>query len=210
MGSSVFCKYPSTYDFGGKRVLNIGCGFAQFTAKNVVNLDAEACSNADVIWDLSKTPLPFESDSFDAIIANHILEHVPNWWKCFEECARILKVGGEMEIWVPGDGADSQLGFRDHINVINHCSFWGTYSLFRNPNNAWAMANAGGPANQMLCYRQDFNMEKDWWIRHAPKWAQRWMSKYLRNTVYEVGYFFKKKALPPAVPVFNPAIVDAL
>lgn len=210
MGSCVFEKYPSTFDFKGKRVLNLGCGFAKYPAKNVVNLDAEPCSNADVIWDLSKTPLPFESESFDAIIANHILEHVPHWWDCFEDCARILKVGGELEIWVPGDGADSQLGFRDHINTINQCSFWGTYKTYRNPNNAWALANSQGPANQLDCFRIDTRMERLWWIKIMPEAVRLWMARHLRNVVYERGYFFRKMPKPGALPVFDSALVDAL
>lgn len=190
--SSVFAKYPSDCDFGGRRVLNLGCGHALFTHPNVINLDAEDCSGANVIWDLSQTPMPFENETFDFIIANHILEHVPNWWNCFEDCARILKTGGFMEIWLPGDGGSSQLGYRDHINVINHCSFWGTYAFYRNPNNAWATANNGGASRQMKLQRTDIHLVDRRWIRLLPHWAKLWAIESLRNVVYESGFFFKK------------------
>lgn len=195
--SSVFCKYPQNYDFGGRRVLNLGCGFAKFKCTNVVNLDGEACSKADVIWDLSKKPLPFKDGEFDMIIANHILEHVPNWWECFKECARILKVGGILEIWVPGNGSDSILGYRDHINVINHCSFSGTYLNYRNPGNAWEHATENDLAGRMEVINAIVHMENFWWTRWAPSFLRNWMANHLRNIVYEIGFVLKKHASAP-------------
>jgi SAM-dependent methyltransferase len=38
--------------------------------------------------------IPFESESFDAVIANHMLYHVPDRTKAFSEIRRILKPGG--------------------------------------------------------------------------------------------------------------------
>lgn len=210
MGSTVFNKYPSTHTFEGRKVLNLGCGFAQYKAKNVTNLDGEECSKADVVWDLSKMPMPFEDETFDLIIANHILEHVPNWWACFEDCARILKTGGRLEIWVPGAGSDSILGFRDHINTINHCSFWGTYELSRSPNNAWAAANAKGPSARMKMLNQYSVLEPLWWIKYSPKSLQNWYARFLRNVVFELGFVFEKMPSPKTVTYLNPAIVESM
>lgn len=208
--SSVFTKYPSTETFGGRKVLNLGCGFAQFKAKNVVNLDGEPCSNADIIWDLSKTPLPFEDNTFDFIIANHILEHVPNWWKCFEDCARILKPEGKLEIWVPGQGSDAVLGFRDHINTINNNSFFGIHGLTRNVGNAWAEANHAGPARQLKLVGQMLHLEKKWWLRYSPKAFQYWCAEHLRNVIFQSGFVFEKIAVPQLKPAMNPAILEAM
>lgn len=210
MGSSLLLKYPDTYDFGGKKVLNIGCGFAKFRSKNIVNLDAEECSDADVTWDLSKTPLPFEDETFDFIIANHILEHVPNWWNCFEDCSRILKTGGTMEIWVPGPGSDSVLGFRDHMNTINHCSWWGTWGLSRNPNNAWAQSHSQGPASRMRMVKQSVVLQDEKWIRMSPQWLRNWMSKYLRNVIFEMGWVFRKEAKEQEHIILNKDILEAV
>lgn len=210
MGSSVFNKYPQTHTFGGKKVLNLGCGFAKFKAKNVINLDAEDCSDADIIWNLANTPLPFEDETFDLIIANHILEHVPNWWNCFEDCSRILKVGGTIEIWVPGAGSDSVLGFRDHINTINHCSFWGTWGLNRAPNNAWAKMQSDRAASVMRLKDQYTILEPKKWLRILPKVAQNWCALHLRNVIYEMGYVFEKMKSPQQTVYLSPAVIEAL
>lgn len=97
-----------------------------------------------------------------------------------------------MEIWVPGPGGDSVLGFRDHINTINHCSWWGTWGLHRAPNNAWAASHAQGPATRMQLLSQYFVLEKHWWIRALPASMKAWIANHLRNVVYEVGWVFKK------------------
>lgn len=212
MGSTAFNKYPPNSTFGGAKVLNIGCGYAQYVASNVTNLDGEACSGANVIWDLGNPgPLPFENETFDFILANHTLEHVPNWWHCFEECARVLKVGGRMEVWGPGMGSDSVLGYRDHINTINQCSWWGTYQFFRNANNAWASANAAGPASQMSMYDMKVIAENHKWLRWLPRSVKAWCVAHLRNVMKEVGFFFIKVG-PENVAItdFDFASVEAL
>ena len=195
--SITYSKYPKQHAFGGKKVLNLGCGTTTYPHPNVINLDAEAVDGVNLVWDLSKTPLPFEDNTFDFIIANHILEHVPNWWECFKELARIVKVGGTVEIWLPGDGNSSQLGYRDHINTINACSFVGVRGTYRNLANAWESLQ-----RKQLGFVCDLNtvsflhnMMAYWWIAIWPQSVQVWMAVHLRNVVNEQGWKFKK--LPP-------------
>lgn len=193
MGSSIYFKYHPGEIFGGRRVLNVGCGFAQYKAPNVVNLDAFDVCKPDVVWDLNKTPFPFKDNTFDLILANHIFEHLPNWWGCFEECARILKPKGRIEVYVPGAGSDSQLGYRDHVHIINHFSFFGVGNALRNGTNAWAAGQKDSYAAQLECVGQTRNTEKKWWIKRSPQWLQLWMANHLRNVVFEEGFFFQKK-----------------
>ncbi|MBU0958232.1 MAG: glycosyltransferase [Nanoarchaeota archaeon] len=47
------------------------------------------------------TNLPFENNSFDLIICNHILEHINNDKKAISELAKVLKKGGQTIISVP-------------------------------------------------------------------------------------------------------------
>jgi SAM-dependent methyltransferase len=148
-----------------------------------------------VKWDLSKTPLPFKDNEFDLIIANHILEHVPNWWECFKELARIVKVGGIIEVWLPGDGSYGQQGYRDHINVINFCSFAGIRGTFRNSANSWEIQdreNNGEVSN--LAYASEIMIKpmNYWWIHIMSAKTQLWMMTHLRNVVQEQGYKFVK------------------
>ena len=191
MGSEVFTKHPPHSEFGGRKVLNIGCGWAQYPAPNVVNVDAYG--QPDLRWDLRVTPLPFESGTVDLILANHIMEHLPveKWWALFEDFARMLKVGGEVEIYVPGDGADSVFGYRDHVSMINACSFYGTFGTYRSLTNAWATDNAKSPANWLKStHRIDYLQDK-WWLK-GPNWWKLWCRTHLRNVVAEQGFFFRK------------------
>lgn len=183
-----------THQFGGKKVLNIGCGFAKYPAPNVVNLDMFDNCKPNVVHDLSKMPMPFPDNEFDLILANHILEHVPNWWACFGDCCRVLKPGGTIEVWVPGMGSDAATGYRDHINTINHCSWFGIKDLHSNPGNAWAAENNKGPATQVSLQRQMIHLENKWWLQLAPQSMKRWFAEHLRNTVFENGFIFRKEA----------------
>ena len=195
MGSSIYYKYPENCDFGGKKVLNIGCGFAQFKAPNVINLDAYDVCKPDVVCNLEDGALPFPDDTFDLVIANHILEHVHNWWECFNECARVLKPNGILEVYLPGIGNDSQLGYRDHVSMINHYSFYGIADLNRPATNAWAETNKNAQANRLKITKTGSVLVNVWWVRCAPLFLQNWMLLHLRNVVYENQYKFRKLSL---------------
>lgn len=48
--------------------------------------------------------LPFENNSFDWILCNHVLEHIPDDTKAMQELLRVLKPGGAALLQVPLDG----------------------------------------------------------------------------------------------------------
>ena len=56
---------------------------------------------ADVKADICN--LPFEADSFDFILCNHVLEHIPDDTKAMQELYRILKPGGTAILQIPQD-----------------------------------------------------------------------------------------------------------
>jgi len=56
---------------------------------------------ADVKADICD--LPFANDSFDIILCNHVLEHIPNDRKAMEELHRVMKPGGWGIFQVPQD-----------------------------------------------------------------------------------------------------------
>ena len=89
------------------RLLNIGSGVKEFTPKSitdaftVVRLDIDEDVKPDVV--ATATEIPFEDESFEAVYASHILEHIdlrvqPN---ILHEWYRVLKPGGQMYILVP-------------------------------------------------------------------------------------------------------------
>lgn len=56
---------------------------------------------ADVKADICN--LPFEDDSFDVILCNHVLEHIPDDTKAMQELYRVLKPGGFGVFQIPQD-----------------------------------------------------------------------------------------------------------
>ena len=191
-GSGAYNKYPPNFNFGGKKVLNVGCGFEQWRFPNVTNVDKYDICQPDLVWDLNNPPLPIADNTFDFIIANHILEHLDNWWELFNDCARMVKPGGMIEVWGPGDGQDGQLGYRDHVAIVNRTSFFGVFQNYRYGGNAFAEATRIQPANRMKIVQNNFAMEREWWIKFAPKSLRHWMAKHLRNVVAEQQFVFRK------------------
>lgn len=94
--------------------------------------------NAD-IRKVDITDIPFNNDSFDFIIANHILEHIPDYRKALFELNRILKPGGIAILQTPyskllknnfeDDGLDSDelrlffQGQEDHVRTFGEYQF---------------------------------------------------------------------------------------
>lgn len=65
---------------------------------------------ADVKADICK--LPFKDDSYDFIICNHVLEHIPDDAKAMQELFRVLAPGGTAILQVPYE-ADRKTTFED-------------------------------------------------------------------------------------------------
>ena len=195
--NTVYVKYAKTHTFLGKRVLNVGCGNSPYPSLNVTNTDIFPVPGVNVLHTLGKEPLPFEDNTFDLVIANHVLEHVEGWWGAFKELARVVKVGGTVEVWLPGDGGTSQQGYRDHVNVINACSWAGVRTTIRNNANAWEAEEA-----KNLGHIKDLEIDKSksgavlvcaWWVVLWPQCIRLWMVRHLRNCVNEQSWFFIKR-----------------
>lgn len=65
---------------------------------------------ADVKADICE--LPFEDNSYDFIICNHVLEHIPDDHKAMKELYRVLAPGGTAILQVPYE-ADRKITFED-------------------------------------------------------------------------------------------------
>lgn len=90
------------------RVLDLGCHEGSFpsraTAAQVVRLDRDAVHDTLLGGDFvcsDATCLPFADQSFDAIIANHSLEHFENLERCLLEINRVLKPHAALFVSVP-------------------------------------------------------------------------------------------------------------
>ena len=113
----------------GQTVLELGCGNGGTWAANVDRipqgievtlsdisagmLDA-AKANTSALQNaqyrvIDAQEIPFADASFDVVIANHMLYHVPRVDKALEEIARVLKPGGTLYATTIGNGNFNEL-----------------------------------------------------------------------------------------------------
>jgi SAM-dependent methyltransferase len=116
------------YDFGAEAdVLEVGCGNGLMWRENLdripggwritlTDLSAgmveearRALGNRAAYAVADVQALPFEDASFDAVIANHMLFHVPDRARAFGEIARVLRSGGQFRATTIGLGHLSRL-----------------------------------------------------------------------------------------------------
>lgn len=118
------------------KILDIGCSTidrkykSDYPKDKVIGLDKFHVSGADVIADLEKS-FPFKDNSFDMVVASHVLEHTVNFFSIMEEIHRVLKPKGTLKVWVPH--------FSSNLAYTNpdHKRFFGAYSfhIFSSDNN---------------------------------------------------------------------------
>jgi SAM-dependent methyltransferase len=177
----------------GKKVLNLGCGHKKFIGG--VNVDKEPSCNPDVLLDMNERNWPLNDESFDIIYAFHIFEHLIDWWPAFMECARILKVGGQLQIRTPDSSSDSALSYRDHHHVFDYRSFHGVQTQtgipFRSGTNAWAHQIEGTiPLKMVSCVAIPFRRYA-WMTKWCP-WLIQFMGNHMRNFIWEQVFVFEK------------------
>ena len=114
----------------GARVLDLGARTGSFstprTDLSVVRLDLDApppgASGAYVRADAAR--LPFGDGCFDAIVANHSLEHFTDLESSVREIGRVVKPGGRLYVSVPDAGTFADRVYRwlsrggGHVNAF--------------------------------------------------------------------------------------------
>jgi SAM-dependent methyltransferase len=107
----VFCEPERSQLFRewigtGRRVLDVGCRYGALTAAYVagnevvgLDVDRDALAEAaklgiETVWGDADEPLPFEDESFDAVVAGELLEHLRFPDRTVAEMRRVLRPGG--------------------------------------------------------------------------------------------------------------------
>jgi len=81
------------------KILDVGCGFRK--TLGAVGIDIDPRTNAEHIHDLNSFPYPFEDNTFDEVVSNHVLEHLNDTVPVLNEMHRITKNGGKVKIRIP-------------------------------------------------------------------------------------------------------------
>lgn len=114
--------------------INIGSG-KDFKA-DCLNIDISSNGNPDVVADVSDQHLigqtviskrfgeiTFTENQFDEIIANDVLEHIPELVTAITNCLHLLKVGGQFKIIVPYDLSYGAWQDPTHVRAFNERSW---------------------------------------------------------------------------------------
>lgn len=80
-------------------ILDLGCGDTKQYPGNV-GVDLHRAAATALLADVSR-PLPFASDSVDAIFTVHVLEHLADFLPLVDECHRLLRPGGVLHVLSP-------------------------------------------------------------------------------------------------------------
>lgn len=102
----LYLKNETDFFTAPKKVLHFAPEQAFYRIfRNLKNLDYTTTDLnsplADVKADICN--LPFEDNSYDVILCNHVLEHIPDDTKAMQELYRVLKPGGMAILQIPQD-----------------------------------------------------------------------------------------------------------
>ena len=103
------------------KILDVGCGTNKY--EGAIGLDNNPRTNADVIHDLGDIPYPFPNDEFDLVVANHVVEHVPDVIAFIGELHRITRPGGSIKLLTPHYTNPDWANDPTHRNHINSYTF---------------------------------------------------------------------------------------
>lgn len=109
--------------------LQLGCGNDK--REGYINVDSSKEVQPDKVWDLEKTPLPFKEDSFEEVLANHVLEHIKNFVPLMHDLYRICKDGALIKIRTPFYSSWGQFNDPTHVRFFSPF----TFTYFEGKNN---------------------------------------------------------------------------
>jgi protein O-GlcNAc transferase len=145
--------------------------------KGYINVDKYG--TPDILHDLEHFPWPWESDSVDEMILNHVLEHLGQTPEVFigimKELYRIGTPDAKIKITVPHPRSDDFINDPTHVRPVTP----ELMSLFsRKQNDAWM--RSGVASNSTLAYYHNVDLEVE---SVAFKLEEPWRSQLEKNEV---------------------------
>jgi SAM-dependent methyltransferase len=173
-------------------LLNLGCGLRKL--EGFVNVDGFETCRPDILWNLNDMPWPWPDESVDSIYCNHVMEHLVDWMAAFKECARVLKVGGTLQVNVPDHTSTASVGYIDHLHVLSLYSFHMILGQECRGTNAWAIQQGVIPLVMVQYVRVPYTTFVRWWF---PKRLLKFCCDHLVNFCHEQRFSFIKIGVAP-------------
>jgi len=129
------------------KILELGCGPGYMWKENAdripstwdITLSDLSSGMVDSAWrtlvvtgrnykfkEIDVQEIPFDDETFDAVIANHMLYHVPDKPKAIAEIKRVLKTGGHFFATTVGDNHLKEI--TDWFRQIHMSNIWDSFS----------------------------------------------------------------------------------
>jgi SAM-dependent methyltransferase len=131
-----------------ERRLNVGCGHdVRPASEGWVNMDLLPLPGVDTVHNMLDLPWPFPDETFDLVVAVHVLEHVPHrvpgrprdgFLLWMEEVHRVLRPAGRFEAVVPYYRHDGYWIDPTHTRTVHPSNFF--YLTPESPENFYTPA----------------------------------------------------------------------
>lgn len=114
-------------EFKGQRILDVGCGCNK--TEGTIGIDRRITTKealekqCDIQHDLGAFPWPIPDSSYDLIICQHVIEHLPNTIQTMEEFNRIVRPGGKVFIETPHYSWFEAFRHYEHCHLFSFQSF---------------------------------------------------------------------------------------
>lgn len=122
--------------------LDLGAGSIDYYDHTV---DVDKDYDPDTVWNLEKTPLPFEEDSFENVVAIHVLEHLNKDLDLLEDMKRVASKTVVVMVPVGERPADD-----DHVRELDKSEWLERY----NPD--YTGLSSMGPYWDLACVWKTF------------------------------------------------------
>lgn len=100
--------------------LNFGCG--KVAREGWINVDFQKAKGIDKSFDFAKYPYPIKDNTFEYVLIDNVLEHLPNPQRVMKEIWRICKKDAIVEIIVPYYNSYYAYADPTHVNYFNELS----------------------------------------------------------------------------------------
>ena len=101
--------------------VNLGCGGK--VREGWVNVDHHPLPGVDVVASVDEFPWPFEDESCEQVVAEHLFEHVARPVEFVLECWRILEPGGLLTITCPHWTSENAFTDPTHVRFVTDRTF---------------------------------------------------------------------------------------